>query len=110
MGVIFGILSKFSFGRKLLLNYPKFFSCGFVSHEGPSEEKMNNTYFSMLLYAKGWPKDDQLLESTDKHTNPPSKTLIAKITGKNPGYIGTAVALLTSAKIILTEKEKMLGR
>jgi len=38
--VIFGIMTRFSLGRSLLLKYPKFFSGGMISHEGPSEEKM----------------------------------------------------------------------
>lgn len=107
VGAIFGILARFSFGRQLLLNYPKLFSFGFVSHEGPSEEAMNKTKFSLTLYAEGWPKDEGLAEPTDKHTDPPTKKLTAKVTGNNPGYGATCIALLVSAVTILKEHKKM---
>lgn len=50
LGIIFGILAKFSFGRNLLLKHPKLFSFGFFSHEGPSEETMKNTKFSITFF------------------------------------------------------------
>ncbi|XP_031631125.1 saccharopine dehydrogenase-like oxidoreductase [Contarinia nasturtii] len=107
MGVVFGLLTKCSFGRQLLLKYPKFFSLGFISHEGPTEEQMKNTKFSITFYGQGWPKEDALAESTDQHTTMPSKKIVTRVTGTNPGYGATCVALLLSAITILNEKEKL---
>lgn len=107
--VVFGILARFSFGRKLLLAHPKIFSGGMLSHEGPSEEKMEKSRFSLTLVGKGWPGEEKLVEPTDTYTNPPSKTLTAKITGKNPGYGGTCIALLVSAVTVIRENDKMPG-
>ncbi|KAF4525619.1 hypothetical protein B566_EDAN001218 [Ephemera danica] len=42
VAAVFFCLSKFSCGRTLLLKYPRFFSCGMMSHEGPTEESRKN--------------------------------------------------------------------
>lgn len=128
MGIVFGLLTKYSFGRKLLLKYPKIFSLGFISHEGPTEEKMKNTKFSITFYGQGWPKEETLAEPTDQHTTMPSKKIVTRVTGTNPGatyikslnwnrnliefsfnlgYGATCVALLLAATTILNEKEKL---
>ncbi|KAH8382167.1 hypothetical protein KR009_002109 [Drosophila setifemur] len=105
--VVIGILSKFSFGRQLLLDYPSFFSGGMASRNGPSKERMERSFFRMTMKATGWPKSDNLAESTDQYTTPPTKTLTVRITGPNPGYGSTCVALLSTAKTILNESDKM---
>jgi len=107
--LMFGLMTKWSFGRKLLLNYPGIFSCGFVSHEGPSEEIMENTHFSMTMKAEGWPNSERLAEGSDQFKSPPSKTLLVKVSGPNPGYGSTCVALLSTALTILKESDKMPG-
>lgn len=106
-GIIFGLLTKFSFGRYLLLKYPKFFTLGFVSHEGPTEKAMKNSKFEITFVGIGWPKEDDLAETTDQHTNLPSKKIVTRVSASNPGYGATVIALLLSAKTILTEKEKL---
>lgn len=80
------------------------------SHEGPTEETMRNTKFSITFYGKGWPKEEALAESTDTHTDPPTKTLITKVSGTNPGYGATCVSLLLSATTILKENALMPGK
>lgn len=110
VGAIFAIFARFSFGRDLLLKYPELFSLGFVSREGPKEEKLEKTKFSITFYGEGWPKEEKLSEPTDKHTNPPSKNITTKVSGTNPGYGATCVALLLSATTILNENGKMPGK
>lgn len=85
VGTIFGILTKFEFGRNLLLNYPKIFSLGFASHEGPTEKTMQNTKFSITFFGQGWPKEEALTEPTDQHTTLPSKKIVVRVSGTNPG-------------------------
>ncbi|KZC07632.1 PREDICTED: saccharopine dehydrogenase-like oxidoreductase [Dufourea novaeangliae] len=104
-GVIFAALSKFEFGRNLLLKYPSFFSCGYVSYEGPSKNVMENTHFAMTFKAEGW--TEKSAEPTDKHKDPPNKVLITKVTGVDPGYGGTCTMLLLSAMTILKESDKI---
>lgn len=109
IGIVFGIMTKFALGRQLLLNYPKIFSLGFASHEGPSEEKSNAVHFKITIKANGWPSSEKLAEPTDQFKDPPSKNMIAKVTGQNPGYGATCVALLLSAVTILQDSDKMPG-
>ena len=85
--------------------YPKFFSGGMASREGPSEEAMEGSHFSITFKAVGW--TEKLSEPTDKHKDPPNKELITKVTGKNPGYGLTSTTLLLSAITILREADKM---
>ncbi|KAH8232748.1 hypothetical protein KR038_006880 [Drosophila bunnanda] len=104
---IFGLMSKFQIGRTLLLKYPGLFSGGLASRSGPSESSMENTYFRMTFKAVGWPKGDRLAESSDQHTEPPTKSLMVRVSGMNPGYGATCVALLSTAITILRESDKM---
>lgn len=103
----FGLMSKFQFGRKLLIKYPSFFSGGYVSPEGPSEERMEKSYFRMTIKATGWPSSQKLAEGSDQYTEPPSKTLMVRVSGPNPGYGSTCVALLSCAVTVLRESNKM---
>lgn len=105
VGMVFGVLTRFCFGRSLLLRFPKIFSLGFVSHEGPAEEEMENTTFSMWMQGRGW--EEKLSSPTDQYTEPPNKKVAVKISGTNPGYGATCVALLLAAKTILQEQEKL---
>ncbi|CAK1541230.1 unnamed protein product [Leptosia nina] len=98
--VLLFVLTRFDFTRNLLLKYPSFFSFGAITRSGPSEEVMNGTVFSFLLLGVGWP------EGADLNT-PPTKKLTVKVSGVNPGYGATVVAVLFSAITILKEKEKM---
>ena len=108
VGAMVVMLAKFQIGKNLLLNYPRLFSFGFVSHEGPSDEAMKNTYFDIHFEGRGW--DYKLAEPTDKYTAPPNMVVKTKISGTNPGYGATCVALLLAAKTILVESAKMPGR
>lgn len=108
IGAIFWLLVKTSVGQNLLLNYPRLFSLGLVSHEGPSERAMNNTTFTMHFEGRGW--EEKLAEPSDNYTTPPNKVIRTKVTGTNPGYGATCVALLLSAKTILNEADKMPGK
>ncbi|XP_059061507.1 saccharopine dehydrogenase-like oxidoreductase [Achroia grisella] len=103
VGVLLYAMTRTKCTTKLLLNYPRFFSGGMVTKEGPKEEVINNTHFEFQLVGKGWQKDD------DIEATAPNKTIIGKVSGVNPGYGATVVALLHSALTILREKEKMPG-
>ncbi|KAK0174304.1 hypothetical protein PV327_010975 [Microctonus hyperodae] len=105
IGAVFSLMTKFKYGRSLLLMYPRFFSCGLVSHEGPDPEAMENTHFSLTLSANGW--KDKLAEPTDNHTNSMDKQMIAKVSGTNPAYGATCTMLMISALTVLREAHKM---
>lgn len=107
VAAVFFCLSKFSFGRSLLLKYPRFFSCGMMSHEGPTEENRKNAYFETAFRGEGW--SEKLAEGTDQHTGPPDTVLVTKVSAMDPAYGFTTRCLLLCATTILNEHDKMPG-
>lgn len=107
VAAVFGLMSRFKLGRLLLLKYPRLFSAGCVSHEGPSEETMKNTEFTIYFKGEGWNRNEEQLEPSDQYKVPPNKKLNVKVAGTNPGYGATCVALLLSATTILKQSDKM---
>ncbi|KAM0735094.1 Saccharopine dehydrogenase-like oxidoreductase [Formica fusca] len=103
-GMIFALMTRTAFGRNLLLKYPALFSYGFVSHESPKRETHEQAHFSITFKALGW--TEKLAETTDKHTDPPNKKVITKVSGIN-GYEITSIALILSAITILKEADKI---
>ncbi|KAL6439110.1 hypothetical protein ACFW04_003821 [Cataglyphis niger] len=103
-GMIFALMARTAFGRNLLLKYPALFSYGFISHESPKHETIEQTHFSITFKALGW--TEKLTEPTDQHTDPPNKEVITKVSGVN-AYEVTSIASILSAIIILKETEKI---
>lgn len=83
VAMVFGIMSRFDFGRKLLLNHPKFFSGGFVSHEGPSEATNENTSFEMIFHGEGW--KERIDDPDASFDMPPNKKITTRVVANNPG-------------------------
>ncbi|XP_074660524.1 saccharopine dehydrogenase-like oxidoreductase [Tubulanus polymorphus] len=102
--IVFGILAKFSFGRSLLEKYPRIFSLGMFSHEGPTREQVQGASFSMTFIGKGW---DTKLPGMEDHKEPPNKTMVLKITGPEPGYIATSTLMVQAAVVVLKETSKL---
>lgn len=98
-------MANLSFGRKLLLKYPKIFSFGRVSHEGPTKETMEKSKFTMHLFGKGW--SEKLALPTEGYQLPPTKEIYVQVNGTNPGYGATCVALVLSAVTLLKEKSAL---
>jgi len=104
-GMIFSLMSRMACGRNLLLKYPGLFSFGVMSHEGPKPETLESTRFSMTFKACGW--TEKLAEPNDKHTDPPNKKVITKVSGVSPGYGVTSIVAILSAITILNEADKI---
>ncbi|CAG9860129.1 unnamed protein product [Phyllotreta striolata] len=104
--LIWTLLVKFKWGRSLLLNYPHLFTFGmFRKDQNPSEEKINNTIFQITFYGEGW--REKLPDKNDQYSNPPNKSIIARVKGRNPGYGATCACLVGAAIILISEKEKL---
>ncbi|XP_054088916.1 saccharopine dehydrogenase-like oxidoreductase [Zeugodacus cucurbitae] len=99
---IFSILARCSLTRKVLMMFPNFFTFGILTEEGPTEDNMERQSFEMVFKTKGWTKDQLLSEE-------PKQQLWTRISARNPFYAMTAVAMLSSAKIILQETDKLPG-
>lgn len=89
-GFVLGVLTNFSWGRSLIINYPKMMSFGSFSHQGPSKEQYQNAIFQIDFTGTG------VL---------PEKTIKTTIVGPDPGYIGTASMVVASAVTLLKDRE-----
>lgn len=127
VGIVFGILASFEFGRKLLekvsesssisalkkrlvilsftSQYPKIFSLGVFDHDGPTKEEMDKTSFSITLVGRGW--SEKLAEPTDVHTTAPEKELVVRVSGPEPGYVATPICMVQAALVIIRDTDKL---
>ncbi|XP_011859005.1 PREDICTED: saccharopine dehydrogenase-like oxidoreductase, partial [Vollenhovia emeryi] len=105
MGIIFWLMTRTGYSRELLLKHPSLFTLGYITHEQPHPEAWKSMQFSVTIKARGW--TEELTEPTDKHTNPPNKTVITKVSGVSPAYEATSIIAILSAITILNETDKM---
>lgn len=104
-GMLFTMLTKYEFGRNLLLNNPKFFTNGFASHEGPTEEYNENSVFEIVFVAKGW---NQKLNDPNM-IMPINKKVMTRVVCSNPLYGSASLACILAAVTIIEESDKMPG-
>ncbi|XP_046967372.1 saccharopine dehydrogenase-like oxidoreductase [Vanessa cardui] len=101
--ILLFILSKIPCTRWLLLKHPRFCSFGLVTYSDPNEGVMDGSCFQYEMLGSGWD------EGTDVKTTP-DKRIVARVSvsGVDPAYVGTAVAIIFSAITIIKEEEKLL--
>lgn len=111
-GVICIYISKYKFGRYLLLNYPRITTFGIVSCGDIKEAKMNGQKFKFTLIGEGWPKDqvDQLSGKQIKFSEATSKKMIVEVSGTNPLGRTTCICLLVAAKTVARQAGSMYGQ
>lgn len=102
-GMLFTMLTKIEFGKNLLLRHPKFFTNGFASHEGPTEEYNENSVFELVLVGKGW---SSKLENPTS-AMPINKRMMTRVVCSNPLYGSASKAVLLAAMMIIEESDKM---
>lgn len=102
---VFGILAKFSPGRYLLKKFPGFFSFGVVSKQGVPRSSLMKCSFSHTIIGYGW--DDKLDDVDRQHDTPPTKKIITKVSGPDPGYIATSIFLVHAGMTILFDRQQL---
>lgn len=107
--IIFGLVSSFSLGRKLLLTYPRVFSAGMVSHEGPTKEQLEASSFATTIVARGYSREAQQEYATAgvRPSGPDTRTVV-RVTGPEVGYVATPIIFATVARTILTDRSLVL--
>ena len=105
VGAVFGAMASFRWGRSMLEAHPKFFSLGMFSKDGPTREQLRDTSFQMTLVGKGWA--DKLSEPSDEPNEPPNKTLVVVVKGKDPGYTATSTCLVQAGISLLKDQDKL---
>lgn len=128
-GLVFSLLAKFSWGRKILLAHPKLFSNGVFSHEGPSPEQIKQTSFTYRFVAVGHKAEEAALVlanpkskktksadaaaatqgsgASDVKLPPATARAVLEIQGSEPGYDATS-AIVTAAAISLLQNRGSL--
>lgn len=102
---VFGIFAKFKAGRYLLKKYPGFFSFGVVSKEGVPRSSLLKCSFSFTIIGYGW--DDKLDDVDRQHDSPPTRKIITRISGPDPGYIGTSALVVHAGFTLLFDRQKL---
>ncbi|NXP05440.1 SCPDL oxidoreductase, partial [Thinocorus orbignyianus] len=96
-GILFLLLVKFSFGRKLLIKYPEFFSAGRFTKEGPTQKQMDGTSFRMTFFGEGYS------EGTDPQNGKPNVKICTEVKGPEPGYVATPIAMVQAGVSLLED-------
>lgn len=96
-GIMFWLMVKFSLGRGLLTQFPEFFSFGLFSKSGPSKKQMDGTSFCMRFWGEGYSTGQ------DPSQGKPDSTISTEVTGPEPGYIATPIAMVQAAITLLNE-------
>ncbi|KAF8926990.1 sccpdhb protein [Dissophora ornata] len=106
---VFGFLTRYEFGRKLLLKHPRLFTMGVFSHDGPTNQQLAETSFSETFFAQGFSK-----ELRDKHPNAeellqikPDVSIVTSVSGPEPGYVATPKMVVQACYTLLLQKDKV---
>uniref|UniRef100_A0A670IEI1 Saccharopine dehydrogenase-like oxidoreductase n=1 Tax=Podarcis muralis TaxID=64176 RepID=A0A670IEI1_PODMU len=100
-GLLFLMLVKFNFGRKLLLKYPEFFSGGHFTKEGPTEKQMEQSSFEMTFFGEGYRTQDDL------QLGKPNVKICTQVKGPEAGYVATPIAMVQAAVALLKDKPSL---
>ncbi|KAM9315922.1 saccharopine dehydrogenase-like oxidoreductase [Gastrophryne carolinensis] len=100
-GFLFMLFTKFNFGRKLLINYPKLFSFGYFSKEGPTQKQMEDTSFSFTFFGEGYSQDQDIQQGK------PNLKICTQVSGPEPAYVATPIAMVQAGVTILKEPESL---
>ncbi|CAI9109774.1 OLC1v1009670C1 [Oldenlandia corymbosa var. corymbosa] len=103
VGMFIGLLGNFSFGRKLLLKFPSFFSLGWFKKEGPTEEEVASATFKMWFVGRGF-SDSRLAADGN---NKPDMEVVTRVMGPEIGYLTTPIILVQCALILLNQRESL---
>lgn len=105
--IIWYLMSRFSWGKNALLKYPEFFSGGFFSSKGPTEQQMATCYVSFLMFCRGYKKkvDTNEVQSMEKEAH--NAQMVVKVVGPEAGYVLTPIVMVQSAFCIKEQREAL---
>lgn len=103
VGIFIGLLGKFAFGRRLLLQFPSVFSLGWFRKNGPTEDEVRSASFKMWFVGTGF-SDSTLVAQGNKK---PNMEIITRVTGPEVGYLTTPIILIQCALIVLSQRDNL---
>jgi len=105
--IIFGIniflFTRFQLGIKLLQRFPRIFSFGIFSKEGPSREDVSKTGFSVIFHGRGYSVDDESGEPKKPLHGPPDVRMDMKFVGPDLGYVFTSMSVVACARTLMDD-------
>ncbi|XP_078590587.1 saccharopine dehydrogenase-like oxidoreductase isoform X3 [Branchiostoma floridae x Branchiostoma japonicum] len=96
-------LADTEFGLGLLEEYPRLFSLGYFSHEGPTQKQIEGASFNMQFIGTGY--SNTVLEDGD-YDGPPNMTIATQVEGPEAGYVTTPIVMVQAAITLLKEMKK----
>uniref|UniRef100_A0A8C5P6K3 Saccharopine dehydrogenase n=1 Tax=Leptobrachium leishanense TaxID=445787 RepID=A0A8C5P6K3_9ANUR len=96
-GLLFAIFTKFCCGRNLLIKFPRFFSFGYFSSEGPTQQQMDQCSFEMTFFGEGYSP------GKDPQQGAPDLKICTRVSGPEAAYVTTPIAMVQAAVAIQTE-------
>jgi short subunit dehydrogenase-like uncharacterized protein len=103
-GGLLKLLAGFRWGRGLLLRYPRLFSLGAFSHEGPTAKQLAGASFTFDMFASAY-TSTAVAGAGAK----PSLTVKVQVSGPEPGYVATPILVVQAALTLLEERAAVLG-
>ncbi|XP_019642835.1 PREDICTED: saccharopine dehydrogenase-like oxidoreductase isoform X3 [Branchiostoma belcheri] len=97
-------LADTEFGLGLLEEYPRLFSLGYFSHEGPTQKQIEGASFTMQFIGSGY--SNAVLEDGD-YDGPPNMTIATQVEGPEAGYVTTPIVMVQAAITLLREMKKL---
>ena len=97
-GLLLQVLSLSSYTRRLMLDYPRLFSFGMFSHDGPSQQQMEDTSLTFDFFASGYPT------ATSDPSLPLQPLLHTQVHMPEPGYVATPILAVQAALTILDDR------
>ncbi|XP_053567030.1 saccharopine dehydrogenase-like oxidoreductase isoform X2 [Bombina bombina] len=104
VGILFLLFTQFNCGRQLLIKYPKFFSFGFFSKEGPTQKQMDDASFTMTFFGQGYS------EGQDPQQGKPSVKICTQVSGPEVAYVATPIAMVQAGVTIIKEPKSLPKR
>lgn len=67
--------------------------------------QIENTTFQYTMVGRGWPRSVNF--PAEEHDDRPERELRVELVGPDPGYSGTAIALVEAAVRLLESRDRM---
>ncbi|XP_063297248.1 saccharopine dehydrogenase-like oxidoreductase [Pelobates fuscus] len=94
---LMSLLATFSWGRNILIKYPRFFSCGTFSAEGPTQRQIDETSFKIKFIGEGCSK------GRDGQKDIPDLKIRTEVSGPEAAYVTTPIVIVQAAMTIFKE-------
>lgn len=104
IGLMLQFFARWAWGRKLLIAFPRLFSCGLFRRGGPTPEQRDATSLVMTFETTGFKEP---VDTPGEHADAEATTQVTRITTPEPGYDATPIIVVQSALAVLQERDRI---